>query len=319
MHTRRQFGKIALAGLAMVRLKADATYDADATYAAVVNSTFGGVHVGAQTYSFRDLPRTPGGDAIENVIKALVDSGLGECELWGTQLEPQFPTGARGRRGDPPSPETIKAREDLRKWRIETPIQHFRDVKKKFDAAGLKVTAFCYNMNMSFSDAELERGFEITKAFGTDVMTTSTTLDVARRLAPMADKHQIRVGMHGHSNITDPNEFSTPDSFAAAMKMSKYFKINLDIGHFTAANFDAVEFIKAHHADITNLHLKDRKKNQGDNVPWGQGETPIREVLQLLKKEKWPMRAYIEYEYRGAGTSVEEVKKCMAYARQALA
>jgi sugar phosphate isomerase/epimerase len=316
MHTRREFGKIALAGLATVRLKPDTTYAAP--YASI-NSTFGGVHVGAQTYSFRDLPHAPGGDAIDNVIKALVDSGIGECELWATQLEPQFPTGARGRRGDPPSPEAVKAREDIRKWRIETPIQHFRDVKKKFDAAGITVTAFCYNMNMSFTDAELERGFEITKAFGTDVMTTSTTLDVARRLAPMADKHRIRVGMHGHSNVTDPNEFATPDSFAAAMKMSKYFKVNLDIGHFTSANFDSVAYIKQHHADTTNLHIKDRKKNQGDNTPWGQGDTPIREVLQLIKRERWPIPVDIEYEYRGPGNSVDEVKKCLEFVKQALA
>ncbi len=79
------------------------------------------------------------------------------------------------------------------------------------------------------------------------------------------------------------------------MKMSKYFKVNLDIGHFTAANFDARGYIRQHHADITNLHLKDRKKNQGDNMPWGQGETPIREVLQLLEQEHWPIRAYVEY------------------------
>jgi len=126
------------------------------------------------------------------------------------------------------------------------------------------------------------------------------------------------VAMHNHSNVTDPNEFATPDSFAAAMKMSKYFKVNLDIGHFTAANFDAMAYIREHHADITNLHLKDRRKNQGDNTAWGQGETPIREVLQLLKKERWPIRAYIEYEYRGQGTPVEEVKKCFAFAKQAL-
>ena len=79
------------------------------------------------------------------------------------------------------------------------------------------------------------------------------------------------VGLHGHSNVEDPNEFATPESFAAAMKMSKYFKVNLDIGHFTAANYDAVAYIREHHADITNLHLKDRKKNQGDNTPWGAG------------------------------------------------
>ena len=122
----------------------------------------------------------------------------------------------------------------------------------------------------------------------------------------------------GGSNISDPNEFATPDSFAAAMKLSQYFKVNLDIGHFTAANFDAMAYIREHHADITNLHLKDRKKNQGDNTTWGQGETPIREVLQLLKKERWPIRANIEYEYKGAGTPVEETKKCFEYAKKAL-
>src|SRR2546428_8705873 len=111
MYTRREFGKIALAGLATVRLKPDTTY------AAAINSTFGGVHVGAQTYSFRDLPHAPGGDAIDNVIKALVDSGIGECELFAPQVEPQFSSGARGRRGDPPSPEAIKAPHDLRNGR----------------------------------------------------------------------------------------------------------------------------------------------------------------------------------------------------------
>jgi sugar phosphate isomerase/epimerase len=253
----------------------------------------------------------------------MTEAGVGECELFSPQLEPQFSLGERGRggrgqRGAPPSPEAVKAREDLRKWRLEVPLDHFKDVRKKFDAAGIRIHAYCYNMNASFTDAELERGFEMTRALGTNLMTTSTTMDVAKRLAPIADKHQVTVGLHGHSNIADANEFATPESFASAMKMSKYFKINLDIGHFTAANYDAVAYIREHHADITNLHLKDRKKNQGDNLPWGQGETPIREVLQLLKKERWPSPADIEYEYRGTETPTQEVKKCLEYAKQAL-
>ena len=140
-----------------------------------------------------------------------------------------------------------------------------------------------------------------------------------RWIREMAEKHKMIVAMHGHSNLADPNEFATPESFAAALKMSKYFKVNLDIGHFTAANFDALAYLREHHADITNLHIKDRKKNQGDNTPWGEGDTPIREVLQLVEMNKWPIPAFIEYEYKGAGTPVEETKKCFAYARQALA
>jgi sugar phosphate isomerase/epimerase len=309
MLTRREFGTLALAGLALPRL-----------VAAAINSTVNGVRLGVQTYSFRDLARPAGAaDSVDVVIDAMKAIGLGECELFAPQLEPQFGTGARGARGAPPSPAAVKAREDLRKWRLETPLDHFKSVRKKFDAAGITIFAYCYNMNSSFTDAELERGFEMTKALGTDVMTTSTTMDVARRLAPLADKHKIAVGLHGHSNVKDPNEFATPESFAAAMKMSKYLKINLDIGHFTSADFDPVAYIKEHHADITNLHLKDRKKNQGDNTPWGQGDTPIKDVLQLLKKERWPIPADIEYEYRGAGTPTQEVKKCFEYAKQALA
>jgi sugar phosphate isomerase/epimerase len=282
------------------------------------DSTVNGVRLGAQTYSFRDLPRTPGVDFVDTVIKAMTACGLTECELFAPQVEPQFSAG-RGARGAPPSPEALKAREDLRKWRLETPMDHFVAVKKKFDAAGITIHAYNYSPNASFTDAEIDRGFEMAKALGAGIITASTTLDVAKRIVPMADKHKLVVAMHNHSRVDDPNEFATPDSFAAAMKMSKYFKVNLDIGHFTAADFDAMAYIREHHASITNLHLKDRKKNQGDNVPWGEGDTPIRQVLQMLKKERWPIPAYIEYEYRGTGSPIDEVKKCYEFAKQALA
>ncbi len=124
--------------------------------------------------------------------------------------------------------------------------------------------------------------------------------------------------MHGHSNVKDPTQFATPESFAAALEMSKYYRINLDIGHFTAAGYDPVDYIQKHHDKIVILHMKDRKKNQGANVPWGEGDTPIKEVLQLLKKNKYPIPALIEYEYKGTGTSQEEVKKCLDYEKKAL-
>lgn len=289
MFTRREFGKLAFAGMALP---------------GVLDTVVSRVRLGVQTYSFREMPRPPGQDHVDTIIKAMTECGLIECELFAPQVEPQFPNGQR---------------EDLRKWRLETPLDHFRDIKKKFGAAGISIFAYNYSPNPSYTDAEIDRGFEMTRALGAEIITASTTLDVAKRIKPFAEKHKMAVAMHGHSNVTDPNEFATPASFAAAMAMSPYFKVNLDIGHFTAANFDALAYIREHHASITNLHVKDRKKDQGDNMPWGEGQTPIREVLQLLKKERWPIRAYIEYEYHGAGTPVEEVKKCYAFARAALA
>ncbi|HEX5107854.1 MAG TPA: TIM barrel protein [Vicinamibacterales bacterium] len=301
--TRREFGSIMAGSLALPALG--------------LAQTVAGVRLGVQTYSFRDLPRTPGGDATDAISKAMTDCALSECELWSPQIEPATAPAGRGTR--PTAEQQQKAREDLRAWRTDTPLEHFRAIRAKFASAGQSIYAFNYSFNTSFTDAEIKRGFEMAKALGAEIITASTTVAVAKRLVPFADKHQMAVAMHNHSRTDDPNEFATPESFAAALRLSKYFRINLDIGHFTAANYDAVAFIREHHAEITNLHLKDRKKNQGDNVPWGQGDTPIREVLQLLKRERWPIRAYVEYEHRGQAGPVDEVKQCAVYARQALA
>jgi sugar phosphate isomerase/epimerase len=305
MLTRREFGYLTIGGLALPAL-------------GLGQSPVPGVVLGVQTYSFRDLPRTPGGDATESIITAMTECGLHDCELWAPQIEPAAAPAARGAR---PAPEQQqKARDDLRRWRLETPLDHFRAIRQKFAAAGHAI--FGYNFSFTdrgMTDEEIDRGFDIAKALGADIITASATLPIARRVAPFAEKHQMVVAMHNHSRTDDPDEFATPESFAAAMTMSRYYKVNLDIGHFTAANFDPVAYLREHHDRITNLHIKDRKRNQGENTPWGEGDTPIREVLQLLKRERWPIRAHVEYEYRGPGTSIEEVKKCAAYARQALA
>ncbi len=292
MYTRREFGTLTLGGFAVPLL------------GSLADSAVAGVRLGVQTYSFRELPREDGHDQIDAIITAMKTCGLVECELWAPQVEPRFGRGGR---------------DQLRAWRLATPVDHFRGVKKKFDAAGIAVYAYNYSFSADMTDEEIDRGFEMTRALGANLITASTTISTARRVVPFAEKHRMAVAMHGHSNRSDPNEFCTPESFATALQMSKYFKVNLDIGHFTAADFDALAYIREHHASITNLHLKDRKKHEGDNVPWGEGETPIREILQLLKKERWLIPAYIEYEYKGAGTPVDEVQKCFQLAKQYLA
>ena len=66
------------------------------------------------------------------------------------------------------------------------------------------------------------------------------------------------------------------------------------------------------------MHLKDRKNHNGTNQPFGQGDTPIKPVLRLLKQEGYKIPADIEYEYAGSGTSVQEVGKCLDYVRATL-
>ena len=157
----------------------------------------------------------------------------------------------------------------------------------------------------------------MAKALGARVITASSNVTTARRIDPFARKHKMRVGMHNHSRIEE-NEFATPADFEKARRgMSEYIAINLDIGHFTAANFDAVDYIDKHHDDIVTLHIKDRKRDQGENLPFGQGDTPIKEVLALLREKQYEIPANIEYEYRGED-AVVEVKKCFEYCKNAL-
>ena len=301
MLTRREFGALTLSSLALPSV--------------LRAQTVSGVRLGVQTYSFRELTRPPGGDLVDPVIAAMKQCGLTECELWAPQIEPPSPFG----RGRTTPEQAQQAREAAKTWRLETPIDHFRAIRKKFESAGMTIYAFNYSPNNSFTDAEIDRGFEMAKALGAEIITASATIEAARRMAPFAAKHKMPVAMHNHSNVTDPNEFATLDSLATALKLSPFFRINLDIGHFTAANYDAVAYIREHHASITNLHLKDRKKEQGPNTVWGTGDTPIRQVLQLLKQERWPIRAYIEYEHNGEAGPVDEVKKCFGFAKSALA
>jgi sugar phosphate isomerase/epimerase len=336
-YTRRDAGKIALAALPLVRAFA------------APNSRIQGVQIGAITYSFRGI------NDLDEIISAFVKIGLSEVELMSNHAESAAGApsqGGRGPGGGPPRPqggaagaaaggpppggpggsgrgrgqmtpemqEAMRQRaEELRKWRLSVSMEKFKDVRKKFDNAGIDLALLCFNMRDNNTDDEIEYAFQMAKALGAKGITTSTTLTMSKRIAPFADKHKLLVGYHGHDQTNDPNEFATLETYAAAFSYGKYNGVNLDIGHFTASNYDAVSFIKEHYSRITNLHLKDRKKDHGPNTPWGQGDTPIREVLQLMRKEKYPFPANIEYEYRGESDPVTEVAKCYEFCKQALA
>jgi sugar phosphate isomerase/epimerase len=299
MYSRRDFGKIALAGIPATAL----------AQLHKIDSNIAGVQVGTQSYSFRDLP-------LDRAIAAIAEVGLGECELYAPHVEPRPAAPAPGQSQ---ADARKAAREALRNWRLTVALEQFQQVRKKFNDAGIQIYAYNYSFTDDFTDEEIARGFQMTQALGANIITASSTLSCAKRVVPFAEKYKMTVAYHGHSDTKDPNQFCKPESFAAALAMSKQFAVNLDIGHFTAANYDAVEFIQANHDRIVILHLKDRKRDQGANMPWGQGDTPIKPVLQLLRDKKWPIRAYIEYEYRGASDSLTEVKKCFQFCKDALA
>ena len=287
MSTRRDFHKL-IAGAALTALPGSRLL------AAKPNSVVRGVQIGAQSYSFRTMP-------LDDAIQAMAAIGLSECELYQGHAEP---AGMK--------------RDEIRKWRETVDLDHFHQIAQKFRKAGVNLYAYNYSFRPDFSDAELQRGFDMAKTMGVKYITASSTVPMGEKLFPYCEKNGIEVAFHGHSRMTE-GEFASPESFDKAMAgRSKWIKINLDIGHFWAAGFDPVEFLEKHHADIVTIHIKDRKKNQGDNMPFGEGDTPIGPVLKVLRDKKYKIPANIEYEYKGAADPQTEVSKCYQYCKKLL-
>ena len=263
--------------------------------AAPIDSRFRGVTLGFQCYSFRDRP-------LDAAVEAMVEIGCGECEMNWAHLEP---------------PALRNQRERLREWRLSVRLDSFESAGRQVRAAGVDPWAYTYNMKTDFTDAEMARGFEMAAALGARAIVSSPNLSSVKRIDAMARKYKLRVALHNHSRVS-PDELARPEDFAAALKGgSDYLGVALDLGHFVAAGFDPLAFLRAHHARTLVVHVKDRKRAQGPNVPFGQGDTPIREVLRFIRDGKRDIKANIEYEYKGEDTLVE-TRACFEYCKRAL-
>lgn len=314
--TRRQWGRIALKGTsAFVGLSAllysrpsfSKSEEGHNKKQPGSNYLPGKVSIGIQTYSFRDRN-------LDETIKAMQELGIKSCELWEGHVEPsEFQWKANS------TPEQIKAkRAGLEKWRAELDISDIKKLRDKIEQAGITIQAYNGTIKDNTSDISIDTIFRITRALGTDLLTTSPTVSVMKRVDVYAQKYNVRVGMHNHDHFEKSNEIASPESFVNGMAgNSDYIGINLDIGHFTAANQDPLSYIREHHQKIYCIHLKDRKRNHGIRTPFGQGDTPIAEILRLIRDNNWPIPANIEYEYNGADTFTE-VKNCLDYCKKVL-
>lgn len=250
------------------------------------------VTIGVQSYSFRDRP-------LDDAIAGMRKLGLRSCELWQSHIE---------RRGI--------SREEQRRWRETVSLDTFHRVRDQFAKASIVLSAYNISIKDDFSDIELERAFDMTTALGAPLITSSSNIATVTRIAPVAERRKMLVGMHNHSRVA-VNEFATAESLSDALQKNRFIAANLDIGHFTATNEDAVAFLQQHHDRIVTLHLKDRKRDQGPHLEFGAGDAPLAEVLKMVSANRWPIPMNIEYEYQG-GDSVDEVGKCLAYCRRVL-
>jgi sugar phosphate isomerase/epimerase len=297
--TRREFLSSAAAiaaGLALPR-------QVLAAESAKPNSVFNGVRIGCISYSYRSMATSA-----EDTLKALLADGLSEVELMGGAIQ-QYAgiAGPKTAAGAPAAKVTDADR--------EAQLAKCRELRKMYNDAGVNI--HLHKLGFGPSDEEIEFNFLVAKALGCVGITTERNDMLARRVAPFADKHKIWVAFHNHT--TNIPVIDKPD---ALLDFGAYIGFNVDIGHYVAGSkgLSPIPVLEKYHARILNLHLKDRTAD-GGNLAWGQGQTPIKQVLQLMKKEKWTFPADIELEYKipDGSDAVKEVAKCVQYCREALA
>ncbi len=273
-----------------------------------------GVRLGAISYSFRSMP-----SGAEDILHSLVKLGLNTVELMGGPIEeyagaPPAPAWKQGDLTEAEKAERAAYNQEIRKWRTSVAMDKFKELRKKYNGQGVDVDIVKFGMDR-MTPEEIEYSFNVAQVMGARGITLERSDDALRLLGPYADKHKMMVGYHNHTEVNF-------NSWDAGLAAHPYNAMNLDVGHYVAGtNESPIPLIKKYSDRILNLHLKDRMKNKGDNVEWGKGDTPLREILQLMKKEKYTFMAAIELEYPipEGSNAVTEVGKCIAFCKEALA
>jgi sugar phosphate isomerase/epimerase len=210
--------------------------------------------------------------------------------------------------------------QEVAEWRKNVDLNKLKELRGLYNEAGIDIYAFKPRVfEKENTDDDIRYGMRAAKALGASHVTLEHPSDDKHtfRLSKIAEEEDVLIGYHGH-------EQQTPTFWDTAITQSKYNKINLDFGHYVAGdNENVVEFVKENNNHIVSMHLKDRKKgvNGGDNLPFGEGDTPIADVVRLINNEGYtfPITIELEYNIPEGSNSIEEIKKCLNYINNSLA
>ena len=274
------------------------------------NSVFHGVRIGVITYSYRGA----GIDTAEQTLKALLEDGVSEVELMDGPIRSFTGIRGSGRRGRPGGPTEAPA-EKPTNAQLEAQLVKCSELRKMYNDAGVNI--HLHKLPFGQSDEEIDFNFRVAKELGCTGITTERSEELAKKLGPFADKHKIWVAFHNHTN-----NYPVMDKTDPILSYGQYIGFNLDVGHYFAGTkgLSPLPVLERYHDRIRSLHLKDRTAD-GGNLPWGQGQTPLKEILQLMRKEKWTFPGDIEVEYQipPGSSPVAEVAKCVQFCKEALA
>lgn len=325
--TRRKFLNAAATVAAISAIPFNYGFRSLSTGTAAVkpNSKFGGVQIGAISYSWRSMPSAP-----KDIISYCLLAGISDLELMGNIVEDYLglpPAPARPPRGVTQTKEQKEefdkaaslATEAQRQWRLSVPMQKYKDLRKLFNNAGINIHIVKFSP-ANWTDGEIDYAFNAAKVMGAKGVTNEIGEEACKRLGPFAEKHQMYAIFHQHMQPAEPGW-----NFDRFLAYSPKNMLNFDAGHyFGSTGLHPNDLIKRLHDRIFSIHMKDKTGPKSTppntNQVWGKGEMPIADVLLLLKKEKWPIYVDIELEYEVPADSdaAREVSKCAEYAKKIL-
>ena len=288
------------------------------------NSKVGGVQLGLTTYCYRSISHS-----LEEVLQYVIESGVNTLEMRSVLEEglgiPQAPArqARAGELTEQEKTERAKAAQDLketqRKWRLSLPMQKYVDIRNMYNKAGVDIHIAKF-VPSAWSDEEIDYAYNAAKALGAYGITDEFTDEASKRLGKFAEKHNSLAIYHTHGQFGMPG-----------FDIDKYLgyspanRLNLDAGHyFGSTGLHPNNIIEKYHKVIPSIHIKDKTgpkhSEPNTNKPFGQGETPIADILLLIKKEKWPINVDLELEYTipDGSDPVKEVTKCIEYMRAIL-
>ena len=285
------------------------------------NSKVNGVQLGLTTYSYLRIPHS-----LEEVLEYTLKAGVNAVEMRGVLEEglgiPSIPRGGRGGNStDTERAEAARAAQEKQKqWRLSLPMQKYADVRKMYNDAGVDIHIAKF-APARWSDEELDYAYKAAAVLGAYGITDEASIEACKRMGSFAEKNNSLAIYHTHGQFNEPGfDIDTLLSYSPANRL------NLDVGHYYGSTGEHPnEVIIKYHDLIPMIHMKDKTgPNHPDmpnrSVPFGEGTTPIADILELLKKEQWPIDVFVELEYRipeGSDT-VKEVTKCIEYLRNIL-
>jgi sugar phosphate isomerase/epimerase len=287
----------------MFVLSAVFCFRGDAKAAEKQKSQAEGVNIGVITYSFRSMPD----QSLGAILNYAVQSGVKSVELIGDVIE-RFAGITQSK-----DPETI------RQWRTSVSMDKFKEVRKMFNSQGIKINILKLG-EYKWTVGEIDYAFNVCKILGAKGISMEISEEAAKRMEPFAEKHNLYVIFHNHGQPGDPNF-----SFDKVLAYGPKLMLNLDAGHYYGATGkNPCDLIERLHNRIVSIHIKDKTgpkaAEPNKNQQFGKGQTPVKEILQLIKKNKWPINCDIELEYDipQGSDAVKEVSKCLEYCQAAL-